>query len=104
MNVPVASNSASSAVTSAVISGSGDVDALLVAAITSFAPILRFVLASTVRSASRNRRITRSGRFRLSSTSADTSSGSRSAGSAVPSIEIVKALLICACGHVTPRP
>ena len=50
MNVPVASNSASSAVTSAVISGSGVVDALLVAATTSFAPILMPVLASTVRS------------------------------------------------------
>ncbi len=101
MNVPVASNSTSIAVTSAVISGSGAVEAVLVAATCSLAPILAPDLAITVRSGSRNRRLTRSGRFRVSLTSAETSCSSRSSGSGVPSKVMLKALLNCgsAMGH-----
>ena len=102
VNVPVESNSTSSAVTSAVIRGAGVVDPLLVAATTSLDPIFMPDLASTVRSGSRNRRITRSGRLRLSSTSADTISGTRSAGIGLPSTLTVKALLTWASATSHP--
>ncbi len=69
------SNSASSAVTSPSISGSGEVLSSLATEIFALEPIFTPDLLSTMRSESRNRSTNRSGSRRLSSTWAESSIG-----------------------------
>ena len=95
MKVPVASKSASRAVTSPEISGSGLWVSVLVTAILTREPIFTPALDRTSRLASRKRRTNMSGRFRLSSTYASTSSCSISAASGLPSIVMTNPLLTC---------
>ena len=95
------SNSASSAVTSPWINGSGLVLPSVATETLTLDPILTPDLVITSRPGSRNRNRNRSGRCRLSSTCAEISSAFASAASGDPSMSTRNPELVGAIGYAT---